>query len=468
MNASMLRCTVILNDSDEKNNGTVENAILAQPSVIYPRLFMWEIIRVIRSNYILVSHLSAGAFARSYAVFVMDVVLSVFNEIDAEDASGLGLNSTTIALLGSMTSVGSIIGMLLFGVVGDLISRRTGMIVTGSLMLVGTVLSACCFRSDHFPLIYQMIIYRTILGIGVGGEYPLSASMGSGGIPPCFRGRILAGVFAMQGLGMLFANLLGVIAVSSGGSLEFTWRFLLAFTVLPISIALIFRSRRKHNPDHSPQQRPTLSQIAPFKTLLFGTMLAWFFSDITFYGTGQFRHSVSNRLYPPSTSTTPQDVVLFDSIFGLIIAAIGLPGYILCVIFIETIGRWNLQFFGFIAVAVAYCALALCYQFSTPPGIDLALFGVTFFLINFGPNPLVFIIPSEVFPSHIRSTCNGISAAAGKVGATLGGAGFPLIIDSIDLFGIMYICGGVAFCGSLVTRLLIDRKIVNKAATSHT
>ena len=427
---------------------------------------MWEILKVIRTNGTLVSHLSAGAFARAYAVFVMDVVLSVFNEIDAEDPTGLGLNTTTISLLASMTSVGSIIGMLVFGVVGDLISRRTGMIVTASLMLVGSVLSACCFRSDRFPLIYQMIIYRTILGIGVGGEYPLSASMGSDGIPPHFRGPILAGVFAMQGMGMLFANLLGVIVIAAGGSLEFTWRFLLAFTVLPVSIALFFRSRRKHNPHISHRQRPTLSEISPFKRILFGTMLAWFFSDITFYGTGQFRHSVSNHLYPPSTTTTSRDVVLFDAIFGLIVAAIGLPGYILCVLFIERIGRWNLQFFGFIAVAFAYCAFALCNEFSAPSGVNLALFGITFLLINFGPNPLVFIIPSEIFPSHIRSTCNGISAAFGKVGATLGGAGFPPIIDSIDLFGVMYVCGGVAICGALVTWLLIDRKSVQQASLS--
>lgn len=36
---------------------------------------------------------------------------------------------------------------------------------------------------------------------------------------------------------------------------------------------------------------------------------------------------------------------------------------------------------------------------------------------NFGPNTTTFIIPGEVFPTRYRSTCHGISAASGKLGA---------------------------------------------------
>ena len=330
------------------------------------------------------------------------------------------------------------------------------MIATGSLMLVGSVLSACCVRSESFPLIYQMILYRAVIGIGIGGEYPLSASMGTDAIPPCFRGQIIAGVFAMQGLGMLFANLLGIMVIESGGSLDFSWRFLLAFTVIPVSIALYFRSRRKSS--ELPPPRPSLAEISPFKRTLVGTSFAWFFSDISFYGTGQFRHQVSHYLYPSN------DTVVFTAVFGFVIAAIALPGYILCIIFIERVGRWNLQFFGFISVAIAYCAFALSVQFAAPPGLGLFLFGLTFLFINFGPNPLVYIIPSEVFPHRIRSTCNGISAAFGKLGATLGGAGFPPLLDAINLFGIMYLCGAVALCGALSTWIFISKTRVSAAA----
>jgi len=39
---------------------------------------------------------------------------------------------------------------------------------------------------------------------------------------------------------------------------------------------------------------------------------------------------------------------------------------------------------------------------------------------NQGPNAITFIISSECFPTHIRATAYGISAAAGKVGALIG------------------------------------------------
>ena len=45
----------------------------------------------------------------------------------------------------------------------------------------------------------------------------------------------------------------------------------------------------------------------------------------------------------------------------------------------------------------------------------LLLYGLTFFFANFGPNSTTFILPSETFPAHMRTTLNGFSAAMGKV-----------------------------------------------------
>ena len=47
------------------------------------------------------------------------------------------------------------------------------------------------------------------------------------------------------------------------------------------------------------------------------------------------------------------------------------------------------------------------------------LYGLTFFFANFGPNSTTFIVPAEIFPARLRSTCHGISAAAGKAGAII-------------------------------------------------
>jgi PHS family inorganic phosphate transporter-like MFS transporter len=52
------------------------------------------------------------------------------------------------------------------------------------------------------------------------------------------------------------------------------------------------------------------------------------------------------------------------------------------------------------------------------------LYAFTFFFANFGPNSTTFILPAEIFPARLRSTCHGISAASGKAGAIIGAFGF--------------------------------------------
>jgi PHS family inorganic phosphate transporter-like MFS transporter len=50
----------------------------------------------------------------------------------------------------------------------------------------------------------------------------------------------------------------------------------------------------------------------------------------------------------------------------------------------------------------------------------MILYGLTFFFSNFGPNTTTFIVPAELVPARFRSTCHGISGAAGKVGPIIG------------------------------------------------
>ena len=52
-------------------------------------------------------------------------------------------------------------------------------------------------------------------------------------------------------------------------------------------------------------------------------------------------------------------------------------------------------------------------------GAMLFLLCLTGFFLDFGPNSTTFIIPGEMFPTRYRSTCHGISAASGKLGAII-------------------------------------------------
>ncbi|CAI0427187.1 unnamed protein product [Linum tenue] len=60
------------------------------------------------------------------------------------------------------------------------------------------------------------------------------------------------------------------------------------------------------------------------------------------------------------------------------------------------------------------------------------MYSLTFFFANFGPNAKTFVVPAEIFPARLRSTCHGISAAAGKAGAMVGAFGFLYAAQSTD------------------------------------
>ena len=460
-----------------------------------------------RRNVKLVLKLGAGFFADAYDLFVIDIVLSILEQESLVDPSGIDFSTFSKSVIASATSIGAVVGMILFGLIGDYLGRKKGVLITGSLVAIGSLLSAACVRSSSVPLMTQLAIYRTLLGIGIGGEYPLSATMASEGSDAKVRGRIVAGVFSMQGVGMLFSSLLGYTLIVSGASLEFTWRFLLAFGAVPAFIALYFRLQMKESPpqtttsmpprylivtqqdaekpntivsvpsstDSSPKTprgsgeglsrwQQSVAIIKANKLPLIATCLSWYLLDVTFYGTGEFKHAVAHELFPADPSASPSEIVANGALFGIIISCIALPGYICACIFIDSIGRWRLQAGGFIAMTLLYVIMAIAIKFNAPSSLNLVIFGLTFFFTNFGPNTTTFIIPSEIYPHAVRATCHGLSAAWGKAGAITGAAGFPPCSSALGLDGVMYICAAIAASGFGVTWGLLDKKLVDAAA----
>ncbi|KAG5554348.1 hypothetical protein RHGRI_012014 [Rhododendron griersonianum] len=101
------------------------------------------------------------------------------------------------------------------------------------------------------------------------------------------------------------------------------------------------------------------------------------------------------------------------------------PGYWFTVFFIDKIGRWAIQLQGFFFMTVFMFALGIPFHLWTLHKIPfIIMYSLTFFFSNFGPNSTTFVVPAEIFPARFRSTCHGISAAAGKAGAIVGASGF--------------------------------------------
>lgn len=103
----------------------------------------------------------------------------------------------------------------------------------------------------------------------------------------------------------------------------------------------------------------------------------------------------------------------------IILACAGaIPGYMVAILTIDTVGRKPLQIFGFLSLTAIFGVLGFRLG-SLSEGAMLALYVVGQFLFSAGPNTTTFVVPGECFPTRYRSTGHGLSAAMGKIGAVV-------------------------------------------------
>jgi len=179
----------------------------------------------------------------------------------------------------------------------------------------------------------------------------------------------------------------------------------------------------------------------PFLLRLIGTAGSWFLLDIAFYG-----NSVSSPLILKLLQ--PKGTLLDHTLISLSIFAIAaFPGYWLAVFLMDRIGRKRIQWQGFTVMAAAFALIWLLPDGATAVGVFLPLFAISYFFIEFGPNMTTFVYPSEIFPTSVRGTGDGISAAAGKTGGFLGALLVPHLLASVGISGVMGIMAAVSVVG---------------------
>jgi PHS family inorganic phosphate transporter-like MFS transporter len=85
----------------------------------------------------------------------------------------------------------------------------------------------------------------------------------------------------------------------------------------------------------------------------------------------------------------------------------------------------------------------------------VAFYGIAFLFGNLGPNTTTFILPTELFPTRIRTTGHGIAASTGKLGAGIFTFLVPVLLVTVNVSGVLYILFGIAMAGSMVTIITI-------------
>jgi PHS family inorganic phosphate transporter-like MFS transporter len=112
------------------------------------------------------------------------------------------------------TSGGTVIGQLGFGFLADVVGRKKMYGLELILIIFATTAQALSSDSPSISIVGIIIFWRVLMGIGIGGDYPLSSIITSEFATTKWRGAMMGSVFAMQGIGQFAAGLISLIVVS--------------------------------------------------------------------------------------------------------------------------------------------------------------------------------------------------------------------------------------------------------------
>ena len=410
-----------------------------------------------------------GFFTDAYDLFVIGTAAALV-------AVQWHLSTLQTSWVTGAAILGAFVGAFTFGRLADVLGRKKVYVTVAVIMIFGALGSA--FAPDFVWL----VVARLILGLGIGGDYPVSAVLMSEYSNRKDRGRLVGLVFSMQALGLIVGPLVALVLLSSGMSGNLTWRLLLGLGALPAAGVVYLRSRMPESPRYlaqvqgesdraarevtqfsegviaRPADAPSTSasrmRLSEFLTnrrmlkLLLGTAGSWFLFDYAYYGNTLSLPAILKQVDATATIETK----LAWSLGMFVLFAV--PGYLLAVLRMDRIGHRRLQYIGFGIMALAFLVLAAVPALTEHVLPFIGILGLSYFFIEFGPNMTTFVLPSEVFPVSVRTTGHGMAAGIGKLGAFVGVFLVPVLQDHIGLRGLLAVAGASAILGLGATRLL--------------
>ena len=154
-------------------------------------------------------------------------------------------------------------GQLVMGYAGDVLGRNKAMKLTLSLVVIGALLSALAPFGSSVAIYCVIIATRFILGVGVGGVYPLAATKAAedGGKNDGVNVTAAAWAFVWQVPGTMAPWITAYILTYSGLSTSFKWRLLLGLGAVPAALVVLCSMLETHY-----RQELELTNSAPLLT----------------------------------------------------------------------------------------------------------------------------------------------------------------------------------------------------------
>lgn len=377
---------------------------------------------------------------------------------------------------------GIIVGQILVGFLGDWLGRRHGLIQDAIIMFIGLLMLTAAWGVTQSGWVICYVWALFFYGIGVGGEYPMTATagmenaVGSGKVSTkddrLHRGRKVTSAFLMQGWGQLCNQIILIVSLlifHSGSSPPYSkktaqWTYRVSFAIPAVgTLWLVYYryfkmksaskqlllSKKKANVTGYDVQSLKLT-LTYFGPRLLATAGTWFANDVFFYGNKLFQSEFIEVLTPGNKS------VMVGWLYNLVNIGVSLCGYYLASLLIDNklYGRKWMMIIGFLADFIFFIIPAFAYDYFTSPAhihAFQAMYFLSSFFNQFGPNSVTFLVAAEVFPTPVRATAHGLAAAAGKAGALLA----SILYNYIDTRTKFYFVPWFGLIGALLTWLFL-------------
>lgn len=363
-------------------------------------------------------------------------------------AREFGLGPAQSGLLATVGLIGAFVGALFWGTVSDYIGRRTSFSATVGIFALFTGLVATSWN------VASLAVFRFLSNFGLGGEVPVTATLGAEFSPSRIRGAMAGNLLTAFPVGLIVAAALSLTILPTFG-----WRALFAVGIVP-AVLLFFV--RRYMPEsvryllskgHVAEAEQTIAQIEraalgrertvselqlmpqlhPEVAVKTGVTVLELFTEgramrtvliwIVSFG---FFWSSNGILFMLPTILTQQGVPLTRAIAYQLVQAIGgTLGYTACSFLIDRYGRRPVLFLYYFIGAFFH----LWFAMSTGLTTFVAAFLVGW--VNPGVYGSTGVYVGELHPTHIRATAVGWFFGIGRIGSFL----VPTVVGLMIAYG---------------------------------
>ncbi|PYH45076.1 putative MFS phospholipid transporter (Git1) [Aspergillus saccharolyticus JOP 1030-1] len=373
----------------------------------------------------------AGLFSDGYLNGIIGPVNTILKRLYPTEYA----NSTASQNVSSITFVGTVVGMLIFGYTSDHWSRKWSLMISTIILFIFAALCAGAYgyNNSHYGLFAALTAYRFFLGIGIGGEYPagsVACAENTGELKKGHRNRWFVMFTNFQiDFAYVISALVSMILVLifTENHLRAVWRVGLGLGVIP-PLSLMYLRLKLEEPEEFDRERmhtfPIWLIVKFYWKRLAVLSLIWFLYDFSSY---------SFSIY----SSDWIAIILGDSAplwksFGwtTLTYSFYIPGSFLGSLSSDWIGPRNSLAIGVLFQGIVGFIMSGCYEYlSTPKNVAafVVVFGIFSSLGEFGPGDNIGLCCAKSSATAVRGQFYAIAAAAGKIGAFVGTYVIPIV-----------------------------------------